>query len=185
MKIRHKVIAGAQGAPIILTSGISHVRDSDSGKLMSYVTISGIEYTNCMRLIIWALIRIRTMIFPNTVRIVFQAAFNNIRILRSVILNEGLEVLGYGECKPDGTLYAGVFEGCGLTRVWLPCTLRKIGYNVFKGCERLKGIWLPKGLEYIGQEAFRASGLKSIVFPKSLKEMGARAFSYCEQLRSV
>ena len=66
---------------------------------------------------------VRTMTFPVTVRIVRQGSFHGITSLKSVVLNDGLGVLGTDECRSDGARFPGAFEGSGLKRVQLPSTL--------------------------------------------------------------
>lgn len=135
--------------------------------------------------IIWALSEIRTLISPTTVKVILQGTFDNIPGLKSVILSEGLEYLGIDYYTPEGTMYRGVFCGCGLRKIRLPSTLKAIEYNTFEKCKHLKNITLPKKLVYIGKNAFRESGLERVVFPSSLRAVGAMAFADCERLRNV
>lgn len=79
----------------------------------------------------------------------------------------------------------GVFHSCGLERVELPSTLKKIEYNAFKRCGGLKSIDLPEGLEVIGNQSFEKSGLERLVLPSSVKKVGVCAFSECLRLKSV
>ena len=50
---------------------------------------------------------IRTMIFPEMVKTVRQGAFRGVKSLKSVVLNEGLEVLGTDDSDEEGD--SGVF----------------------------------------------------------------------------
>lgn len=88
------------------------------------------------------------------VRTIRQKAFGKVESLRSVILNEGLEVLGTDEYPDTGKVYSGVFENCSIERVELPSTLKRIESGTFMGCKNLKVINLPDKLEYIGCSAF-------------------------------
>ena len=47
--------------------------------------------------------------------------------------------------------------------------LRKIYTRAFYGCRSLTGVELPDGIEEIGIEAFRESGLKGIVITLSVR----------------
>ena len=96
------------------------------------------------------------------------------------MLNEGLEALG-----TDEHTQPGVFEKSGIRRVRLPSTLRKIWCSAFEGCEDLKGIRLPSGLERIGQRCFYESGIEAVAFPPGLRVLAQGAFCRCERLRSV
>lgn len=68
---------------------------------------------------------IRTVAFPNTVRWVENGAFCS-RPLRSLVLNEGLEVLGY-----KGHYLSDIFTQTQLQSVALPSTLMVLGNNIF------------------------------------------------------
>lgn len=129
--------------------------------------------------------KVRTIIFPRMIRIVKNELFYATETLRSVILNEGLEVLGVDEYQADGDLCKGVFEASGLERVRFPSTLRRIEYGVFKMCARLKSVQFPEGLEYIGKVAFGASGLESVTLPRSVKTVCVQAFCDCGGLREA
>lgn len=89
--------------------------------------------------------------FPASLRTVDQGAFAECKNLKYAKLNEGLEVLGTDEYTKDGKMYYGVFGSSALEDVFLPSTLKRIEYNVFKSCEDLQSITLPDSLEYIGK----------------------------------
>lgn len=63
--------------------------------------------------------------------------------------------------------------------------MKQIEYNAFKGCENLRHVQLPNGLEKIGVDGFNSSGLEEIVFPPNVKIVCPRAFYGCAQLRSA
>ena len=67
----------------------------------------------------------------------------------------------------------------------LPSTLKRIEYNAFKGCKNLKGIALPRGLEYIGSMCFANTGIAEITLPGALKRIGEYVFANCDGLRTV
>ena len=71
-----------------------------------------------------------------------------------MVLNGGLEVLGTDEYTPDGRTWYGVFQESTLESVELPSTLKRIEYNAFQSCKRLKSIVLPDKLEYVGECCF-------------------------------
>lgn len=60
-----------------------------------------------------------------------------------------------------------------------------LGNNTFTGCTSLATITLPEGLKSIYQNAFKGSGLTSIVFPASLTEINTAAFSACLSLKEL
>lgn len=83
------------------SSGVRHARDA-LDKLQPRTAISGVEFDRHMRVLIRGSNGIRTIIFPSMLRTVRQAAFCEVKSLRKVVLNEGLEVLGTDELAPDG-----------------------------------------------------------------------------------
>ena len=66
------------------------------------VCVSGVEFSRDARDILGGSDGVRTMAFSTTVRTVRQGSFSGAESLSSVILNEGLEVLGTDERKPGG-----------------------------------------------------------------------------------
>ena len=101
------------------------------------------------------------------------------------MLNEGLEVLGTDEYKDNGGYYKGVFHGSAIESVTLPSTLKRIEYDAFCKCTKLKNVQLPEGLEYVGKYCFWESALESITLPSSLKTIEQSAFYQCRNLKSV
>ena len=55
------------------------------------------------------------------------------------------------------------------------------GYYV----DTLTQLYLPEGIEEIGEEAFLYSALTSVEFPKTLKRVGSRAYYYSEDLKEI
>ena len=80
------------------------------------------------------------MIFPEMVRSIRQGSFYGVKSLVSVVLNEGLEVLGTEEQSLNQLKFCGVFHESGLKRVRLPSTLKVIRNEAFMGCKNLKSV---------------------------------------------
>lgn len=57
--------------------------------------------------------------------------------------------------------------------------------NAFYRCYELSKIIFPKGLGYIGEDAFYGCNISSLVFPHDLKLIGDRAFSGCSKLSYI
>ena len=68
-----------------------------AGKKELRTCISGIKFGRDMEKVFGGPDDIRTVIFPNMVRTVRQGSFCGVRSLVSVLLNEGLEMLGTEE----------------------------------------------------------------------------------------
>lgn len=98
--------------------------------------------------------------------------------IRKVVIGEssGIEEI------PD---YA--FLGChNLREVYLPKSIKKIGFQAFSECSSLETINLPEGLEDIGSNSFAyCSKLKISHFPDSLLHIGHNAFSFCDSIEEV
>ena len=160
------------------------------------VSVSGSEFDRNVSLVTWGAKGAKTIIFSNTVGEVQDGAFAN-AVLRSAILNEGLETLG----KHQSYCCNGVFSNTRLRRVTLPSTLRvlgsnafercvnlreamfeknsvlkKIGENAFRNCSRLKSICLPEGLESAGSECFLSSGLEKVTIQSTLRNIDPLTF---------
>ena len=76
-----------------------------------------------------------------------------------------------------------LIQGCEGTIV--PDDVRQIGDEAFAGCETLQTIKLPSTLMDIGEDAFRSSGLQTIVLPQYITELKPRLFFNCTELSSV
>ena len=70
-------------------------------------------------------------------------------------------------------------NGCSISSVELPSTIRTIDDAAFQGCTNLSAIDLPSNLSYIGDDAFYRSGLVSINIPDEIWHIGYQAFSSC------
>ena len=86
--------------------------------------------------------------------------------------------------KSEASILASLFSSVGIwydatvEEVVLPKTIREIGENSFRHCEKLKSITLNKGLEIIGERAFiDCHALKEIVIPASVKKIGYECFA--------
>lgn len=70
-----------------------------------------------------------------------------------------------------------------LNYIYLPDTVKFIGYGTFTLCTGLEKIVIPKGVEEIGDSAFYCcSGLKRILVPNTVYYIGEYAFYGCESL---
>lgn len=81
----------------------------------------------------------KSITLPRTAKVVAESACQGITSLKSVVLNEGLEVI---------EKYA--FYDTGLRSVVLPGSLRTISYGAFNKCTNLKRVVLCEGIEVLG-----------------------------------
>ncbi|MBR1378470.1 MAG: leucine-rich repeat protein [Bacteroidaceae bacterium] len=71
-------------------------------------------------------------------------------------------------------------------KIYLPNTIRIIGYHAFGGCNSLTDIIIPNSVKYIGEWAFAGcSSLTQIVLPDSVKYIGEWAFAGCSSLTQI
>lgn len=105
-----------------------------------------------------------------------DSVFYKNEIVKSVIIQEGIETLG-----------SDSFANCSnLESVILPDSLLRIYTKAFENCVRLTGITLPSNLTSISWYAFSGcSGLTDIVFPESITSIGDRAFAGCDGLKYI
>lgn len=119
-----------------------------------------------------SLTRIR---IPDTITKIDDHAFQSSG-LESIVIPDSVTSLG-----SEATFY-----GCDeLKSVTLGKSLTKIPNMAFFSCGRLKTITIPNNINTIESEAFRYSGLESIVIPSSVTTMGTGVFRECESLTSV
>ena len=83
----------------------------------------------------------------------------------------------------------GEFGFCyneNLSSVYIPETVKNIGFNAFMGCSGLQKVTLPDSLESINYTAFLdCTNLQEITLPNSLKFIGAGAFENCSSLQEI
>ena len=118
----------------------------------------------------------KSIVIPSTVTKIGKYAFNNCTNLREVLLNDGLEEIGYA-----------AFSGCkALQIITIPSSVTKIGSYAFQNCHGLREVVLNGGVSKIDEYAFQnCSSLESITIPSTVTEIGKCAFHNCSKLREV
>ena len=120
---------------------------------------------------------IKSIIIPNSITIVGEAAFYNCKYLQSVIMPNSLTLIGEGAFKgcvsltsvdiPNGVelIYNNAFEGCtSLNSVIIPESVKAIDDGAFHGCSSLTSIDIPNGITYIGSHAFYGNSALTNVY---------------------
>ncbi|MBR5137790.1 MAG: leucine-rich repeat protein [Clostridia bacterium] len=94
--------------------------------------------------------------------------------IETIVINEGI----------TGIESYGFYCFASLKKVVLPKSLTKIGKNAFEYCNNLSEIDISN-VQYIGNNAFSKTGLKSVTLSDKLEVLEYSAFAGCEQLREV
>lgn len=72
-----------------------------------------------------------------------------------------------------------VFASSTIESIKLPSTLRRIETFTFFDFMNLRKVEIPNGVERIGSECFKNSGVEEITLPRTLREVGQNVFKYC------
>lgn len=136
--------------------------------------------------------------FPTSLESIGSNCFALCSALASAELKEGVAYLGSGAFAKCGALETAVlpgslgnniqntFSGCdNLSTVVLGEGVTELGRSFAENCSSLKQVFFPATLQYIGEDAFRGSGLVEVTLPGGLTYLGDRAFSSCLNLETV
>lgn len=109
---------------------------------------------------------LQTVIFPNQVIELSQAAFDGCTSLSHVDLPQGIT-----------SITTMAFQYAGLTDIQIPEGVTLIEAQAFSGCTSLANVDLPSTLSEIGQSAFAGcSSLHTVTIPISVMKIGYGAF---------
>jgi len=75
------------------------------------------------------------------------------------------------------------YEGMG--RIIFKENITEIPSAAFWGSWKLENVALPENINIIGANAFRSTGIRSIVIPNKVKSLEARAFASCSNLKEI
>lgn len=108
-------------------------------------------------------------------------AFVDCSGMTSVVLSANLESIPNHAF--DGCAFLGNEPGFTLV---IPDSVKSIGANAFRDCNRLKAVTLSANLETIGANAFNGcKNLAKIAIPDTVKSIGANAFDTCRNLKTI
>ena len=117
------------------------------------------------------------VVIPKTVSKICYRAFLGCPNLKSIVFasNGVLTTIEYE-----------AFQGCAITNVTFPTSLKEVGSDAFHDCISLKSIKGGDSIETLGDNVFQGClSLTEFTFPKSLKKIGDYAFWNCSALREV
>ena len=135
---------------------------------------------------------IEKIILSEGIEVVGNGAFLNCKELKEVILPGTLKRIGTAD--PSGcpkilgtmTKLDGAFEYTAIESIEIPDSVKYVGEYTFAGCEKLRRVVMPPGLDDIKDNTFRwCKSLQDIVFPRTLERIGREAFEGCESLKEV
>ena len=115
---------------------------------------------------------LRSVVLPEGVYSIGDAAFSNCILLESITIPKGLTSIGNN-----------AFENCvRLESINLPNSITSIGTEAFVYCIKLKNITIPKGVVCIQDNTFmECFKLQSIKIPKSVKEIQSDVFDFSDE----
>lgn len=110
------------------------------------------------------------LIFPGSVEIIGDYAFNNNWYLKEIVFNEGLKKIGVESfCS-----FTNIGISDGLTHIEFPDTLEEIGRGAFSYCNNLTGeIIFPENCVKVGSGAFSNTKVTSFYLGKNLTSFGS------------
>lgn len=112
---------------------------------------------------------------PQTVEIIKDRAFADLKTVKEVIIPEGVKEIG-----------DFAFSMSSIERVVLPSTVKKIGECVFFYCKNLKDVVLSDGIAHLGPNMFQeCDGLVSIKVPNGIKGISSGCFLGCRCLTNI
>lgn len=77
------------------------------------------------------------------------------------------------------------YERVGLKSVTLPDSIVEIGKYAFCGCEKIKDIRMPEGLEVVGELAFDGTSISRFHFPSTVRKIGTGLFNVEVEVQEV
>lgn len=115
------------------------------------------------------------VVFPSTMRIVGDNAFDPSYYLKSIEIPYGLT-----------TIRNNAFSSCQiLESIVLPDSVTTMEYNAFYHCPKLKSVTLSNSLETISTCSFMDCIFESIILPDSVKTLEDHAFDGCDYLTKI
>ena len=70
-----------------------------------------------------------------------------------------------------------------LLGIFMPNSIKEVGFAAFCGCPSLQYVELPDGLTTIGQQAFAWTNIETITIPESVVTVGDNPFDKCSNLK--
>lgn len=173
--------------------------DTNSDADISYKEAAAVEDISKMELSTKTFSSFDEFQYFTSVKEIPDNYFANIETLRSIVLPDGLKVVGasaFSGCSGlvNITISESVtaignyaFGGCtSLQYVNLPDNVEKLGDTAFGGCINLTEVKLSSSITHIGQFTFNnCINLQCVILPEGLQSIGGCAFYYCNNLTNI
>lgn len=159
----------------------------------SVAVIGDFVFRNCRSL--------KKVRLPRNITVLPESTFISCRQLKSIDLPKKLTVIGDGALAHSGltkvtipasvtVLETSAFSDCyNLKKITIPknSRLKKIGFQCFALCKKLKTITLPASIKTLEPQAFEASCFEKISFAPNakIKEIPDYCFCDCYNLKEV
>lgn len=137
--------------------------------------------------------------FPDTVRYIFDEAFEGMSNLKSIELPDYLISIGdfaFSQCTSLESIKfndylqsigAYAFAGCvKLEKIYFPQSLKSLMSHAFRSCTSLKEVTFPLNFSYISDELFSGcTALETVNTFDEILYLGTYAFSNCKSLKQL
>lgn len=141
---------------------------------------------------------LKSIILPNTIKVIGESAFSGCTSLESVVLPDSIDIINkelFYNCSklpsikiPEkiDSIAPSAFENCStLSSLIIPSNVKTISNSCFYGCKNLETVILPDSIYLIGTSAFeRCNALKNINVPY-ITTIENYAFRQCSSLENI
>lgn len=141
---------------------------------------------------------LKSVVLPDTLRMIKERAFYQCAELETIDLPDGLESIGkeaFLGCHrissidiPESVTEIGesaFYECKAAASIHVPGSVKEIRKFTFAYCEKAADIQIDEGVETIGDTAFQSCGGSEVILPGSIKSIGERAFGHMKNLYRV
>ena len=159
---------------VIVTSG---VLDQVIPYNARYVDLSRAWNAGFNRYLTVATPTIRTLLLPKNLTYIFSQQCWNYSYLQSIVIPEGVTIIGDQAFENCRSLKSVTFEGKNV---------ETIGDWAFYNCHELSSIAIPEGVKNVGLAAFYGcTHLKELVLPSTVESIADNGFAQCSKLQKI
>ena len=134
-------------------------------------------------------IGLKTINIPKTVSLIEVNSFYDCTNLESINIDKDNPTYKSNEgvvLSKNGTVLIMGPPGKNYNNYTIPNTVKTIGYNAFRGCDKMTSINIPEGVETINGMAFsECNSLTTVTIPSTVTYIVAGLFCMCSNLKSI